>query len=47
MDAEFIIVAALKDEAAEIAKLLIDKNQDGAYYFGKVLRLSPFPKLTT
>jgi nucleoside phosphorylase len=38
MNANFLIVAALKDEAAEIAGLLYDRDQEGAYIVGKVRR---------
>src|ERR1051325_6432132 len=38
MDVDFLIVAALKDEAAEIAKLLAEKDQEGPYIVGKVQR---------
>jgi nucleoside phosphorylase len=38
MDVDFLIVAALKDEAAEIARLLTDVGQEGPYIVGKVRR---------
>ena len=38
MDVDFLIVAALKDEAAEIGKLLTVKGQEGSYIVGKVQR---------
>lgn len=38
MNADFIIIAALKDEAAEIRQLLNDPQQDGPYIIGKLER---------
>src|SRR4051812_21246387 len=38
MEVDFLIVAALKDEAAEIAKLLTAPEPDGEYIVGKIPR---------